>query len=328
MYKIILNANENPFNADEDLKKRILKRLESVDFNRYPDPDSERIKELFASYLKVNKENVTTGNGSDEVLRNLISFYCKCSDDILFFEKDFSMYSYYANLHGLNPHYYEIQGDFRADKFIKYAQDLRPAMVIFSNPNNPTARLISREDIRLILEGLKETIVVVDEAYMEFADESVIQDIEDFENLFVTRTMSKAIGMASIRVGVCLSQAENIDFMEDQKAPYNINSLSQAAVEEVFSEDNLTLVKERISYIKDERDRVLEELEVINVQGLRVFPSAANFIYFESKEAEEICQAFDEAGILIRKFEGQENFRISIGTKEENDMVLDVFRRL
>lgn len=328
MYKIILNANENPFNVDEQLQGKINEAVAKIDYNRYPDPNSEGIKKVFGTYLGVSTDKVTTGNGSDEILRNLISFYLKAGDKILFFENDFSMYTYYSKLHGVEDHYYKIGRTLDVDDFISFAKDLGPKMFIFSNPNNPTGRLLANEDIETIIQALPEVKIVVDEAYMEFAGTSILGKEETYDNLYITRTMSKAVGMASLRVGVCVSNPENISFMEKSKAPYNVNLISQAIAEEVFKEENLAVVRERIGFLIEERDRVMEAIGAMAIRDLEIYPSAANFIYFESARTGEIVEEFKKAQILIRDYPGKDNFRISIGTREENDAVLDVFRRI
>lgn len=326
---IKLDANESPFDLSEDLKAKIISKIEEVNFNVYPDPDSEVVKEKFGDYLGVSKSHISIGNGSDELLGNIISLYLKENDKLQLFARDFGMYTYYAKKRGVKPVYYDRPLDKALDleNFVSAVKDSQAKMLIFSNPNNPTGSVLTKEEILYILDQLPYVKIVLDEAYGEFSEVSLVDEIENHDNLLITRTLSKAMGMASIRVGACISNEENISFLEANKVPYNVSTLSQLCVETILDEKYIRESQEKVKYIVDERNRVFQTLESMGLKDLKAYPSQANFIYMSSPRMEDFVLYLNREGVLIREFPESQFFRITIGLREENDMVLDLIRR-
>lgn len=320
---IVLNANENYRDLPLDLKKEIADRIMNIEFNRYPDDDANEVREKYAKYIHKDKENLIVGNGSDEILGLMIALYASCGKTLFTLDKDFSMYDYFVTRGGgnLKKYEWELGTPFDVERFIEEAKG--SDMILFSNPNNPTGRIIERKDILRIVEALPETIVFVDEAYGEFANESVIDYVDTYENLFITKTMSKVFGLANIRLGALIASKQNIVKISPMKVPYNVNDVSQAAACVIL--DHKDYVEENKQYILKERDELYAKL--VALPNATFYPSATNFIYASSPLKEKIMGALKENNIAIRNYEG-EYFRISIGTKEENELLYAVIKEV
>ncbi len=325
-----LDANESPFNLGQAYREEIGEKVKNLSFNIYPDEDSDRIKELFGDYLGARPEEITIGNGSDELLGNIISFLLKEGDKLFLFEVDFGMYTYYAGKRGVEPVYYQLRPgeDFEVGDFIQAVRESGANMLMFSNPNNPTGRAIKREELEEIIQSIDHIPVILDEAYGEFSDKSLLDSFREYDNLYITRTLSKALGLAAIRVGACVSREENIKFLEENKAPYNVSSLGQLTAETVLSGDYEEDVEKNVAYIVGERERIFQALEAMDSDSFTYFPSEANFVYMESDKQEEIVEKFINQGIAVRDFGDSKSFRISIGRKEDNDKVLTILEEV
>lgn len=328
MSVIRLHANESPFPLEDELRKRILKRLGKVPFNYYPDENSQGIKDGFSSYLGVDSNEIVIGNGSDELIGNLIFHYLSEKDRILFFQREFSMYSYYAKKRGVEIVYYDRPIDsLDLEGLIETIERENISMFMFSNPNNPTGSIIPREQVLTLAQQLPQVKIVVDEAYGEFAKESILRDFRDYENIYILKTLSKAFGMAALRVGGCITIEDNAQELEMASVPYNVNALSQAVCQEIFQKDSLEKMAKNVDYIIQERDRLYSQLLDLNLDQVVFYPSSANFIYGESRQKEELLKLCKKEGIWIRDFSGTDAFRISIGLREQNDSIYKIIKR-
>ena len=327
-YDIRLDANESPFNLFGKFKDKIFERLNAIDLNRYPDTDSNELRERYAEYVDLQKENIICGNGSDEIIRLIISAFVDCGKCVLMHTPTFSMYRITTEI--LKGKAVEVKGDglfnVSGEKVMEYASKYNPQVIFLCNPNNPTGNCFSREDIVKIIEGTN-AVVVVDEAYFEFFGETVVDLVEACDRLIVLRTLSKAFSLAGARVGFGISSKRIIDVLNKVKPPYNLNSVSQM-IACVYLE-NTDVVENCVKIIKEQTVWLFEEL--LNIEGLKVFNTHSNFIYIESSKKDKICAALKGNGIAVREFTGdpvlKDGFRISSGSEQENKLAVELIRK-
>lgn len=324
---LLLNANENPQNIDTDILESILDDIKNIDFNRYPDNDVTMIREAYASYIGVDADQIMVGNGSDEVLGLLIHLRLGSNKTLYTLEYDFSMYDYYATLQDANIVRFplKVEDTFDVDAFIQLGKKANPDLICFSNPNNPTGRCIEKEDLIKIVEAFADTYVIIDEAYAEFSDSSMIDQVDVYKNLLVTRTLSKAFGLAAIRCGMMIAHKETMETLQTYKVPYNVNTLTQVVATRVLQQKDR--VQENIEQIKQARDTMYEDYGRDKPKNVTLYPSCANYFYGTSTNKEKLLQLMDDAQIIIRNFKDA-YFRITVGSNEENKKVMDILRKV
>lgn len=330
-YKTNGNDNGIRLNANES-SKNIYKDVIDVndligDLNRYPELGNDEIKKLYANFIGVSKANVICGSGSDEMLNLIIGYRITKENKVMTLSPDFSMYDFFTYFNKGNIVKYKVDSDctFDMNLFIKAAKKENPDLIIFSNPNNPTGNLVSRESIIELLNAFPDIDIVIDEAYIEFADESVVDLIEQYKNLVVLRTMSKAWGLAGIRLGFLISCKSKIKEILKYDVPYNISSITQKIG--IIALNNSNIMLENIKEIKNERDILFDNLKMLEQETggkILFYKSYANFIYGESSIKDEIIQQLNIHGIYIRDFAGTNNFRISVGSNKENRVLIEV----
>ena len=228
-YTINLDSNEIYLEMDEKIWMNMKSCLTSIPLHRYPTNEMKDIKELYAKYAGTEVKNIIVGNGSDEVIELAISKAIKHGKKALSLDPDFVMYDFYISRFGgeLKTYYIGKSMNFNLEEFIELGKKEDVDLIVFSNPNNPTGIGIEHKNIIAILEAFKEKTVIVDEAYYEFYEKSMIPYINEYKNLIVTRTLSKAWGLASLRVGFLISHEDNVRELLNYKIPYTINSFSQ-----------------------------------------------------------------------------------------------------
>lgn len=321
---ILLNANELYCNLSTAIRQEIAEAITQLPFHRYPDETSS---ELIAAYSKVKgitPDHILAGNGSDEMLGLLIGCFLGKGKKLLTLRPDFSMYDYYASMHESEIVKYPCgeDGSFEIDAFIEYGREQQVDMILFSNPNNPIGHFVSNKQLCRIVEAFPRIPVIIDEAYGEFAKESMLEKLDAYDNLYVTRTLSKAYGLAGARLGFVLSNPSAISALRTNMVPYNISSITQTIGRIVLahSEEAEPLIEEIIL------ERELFYLKVKRFTQVTFYPSQANYLYGRSERKQELLAKLAEAGIVIRDYAGQDSFRITIGSHEENKMVLSVIR--
>ena len=316
-------------NISDDELKDIIEDVVKLKFNRYPDSECNELRELYGKVIGVNKENLIAGNGSDEMISLIISSQITRRKVVLTIDPDFSMYDFYTSLSDgvIKKYKTEDNGSFSVNKFINFGKKLSPKLIIFSNPNNPTGNVISNEDICYILESFKDTLVIVDEAYYEFYGQSMIQYIEKYKNLVVTRTLSKAWGLAALRVGFLIANKELIEELNKSKVPYNLNTFSQIVACNVLKHPEKILKNvEEIVYERERLYKSLKNIEEISNNKVIFYKSKANFIFGRSIMKDDIKKILDDKGILIRYF-NDDSFRITVGSALENDLVVNIIEK-
>ena len=329
-YDIVLNANENPRNMLLELPKEELAALFSLDYNRYPEGANLQLRKAYASFLGegYTYENILAGNGSDEIIRMLSDVFLENGEWAVACEPTFSMYRYSAELakgryFGIAPKDETLRPD--VEGLIAAANEKHAKLVYLCTPNNPTGYQWPQEDVRQVI-ARTEGIVVLDEAYVEFSGDSLTSLALENKRVVALRTLSKAFGLAGARVGFAVGQKETIDALSLAKAAYNVNDFSQAAGALVLSHPER--MREQAARLTAEREYVEERLA--ELEGLRVYPSCTNFLLVKTPKAGRIMEICRERGILLRDYGGEyQNFlRLSMGEREENEKVIQIFREV
>lgn len=317
-----LDANE----GDKNLFKDLVKELgDNFYLNVYPDDNYADLKNAIADYIGCKTQNISVGNGSSELLDLCVKTFVDTNELILSLDPTFSMYSIYAKI--VNSRYIGAgQGnDFivDVDDVIKSIKENNPKITIVCNPNNPTGTVIKKDKVLEIVKSTDE-IVIVDEAYMEFGEESVVGEIENYKNLIIVKTLSKAFSMAGIRTGYLLANEELVKTVEKVRPPYNLNSISAFLATKALQQKDKMLVY--VNQVKKEREKVYKSLLDM---GIKAFQSGANFVFFycDDKDLEDKLVKED---VLIRKFGGKldNHYRVTIGTNKENNAFVEAMKKL
>jgi len=329
-YRIKLDANESPFDLPDAIRQQLAKELmEGYGFNRYPDSDATALRQAISRYCGVSIDEVMVGAGSDELIRTVISAFVGKGDAVLCPTPSFTMYEVFTRIAGGIPVQVPLgEGfDYDMDGFYKAIERHKPKLVFISSPNNPTGNVIDREDLINLIEAFN-SVVVVDEAYGEFYGESVASHILNYPNAVVLKTFSKAFGLAGLRVGYLIANRRLVEGIYTVKPPYNLNSFSQRAAQLVL--ENIDIFSNRIAAIVNERERVYGKLRAI--KGVEVYPSKANFLLVKVPDAEKIHKQLMGEDILVRNFSNDPRLknclRITIGTRQDNDTLLDALERM
>jgi histidinol-phosphate aminotransferase len=328
---IKINQNENPFDAPPAIKEETLRRLEKRKWSRYPDFIPVSLQERLADFSSWQKDGVIAGNGSNELIQALLMVTIGEGNRVLISEPTFALYRQVTTVLGGDVISVPLTKDFQFDveSLAREIEQKKPNVVILCSPNNPTGCVISLEDLRRML-SIAPGLVVIDEAYHEFAQRSVVSLLNEFDRLVVLRTFSKAMALAALRVGYLLASPELVTEIRKAVLPYNLNAFSQTAAEvaiDLYEAEMLPLVRVIIS----ERDRLFQELK--KIQGLSPVKSEANFMIAKASFGPK--KIFDELikkDILVRDVSSypmlSEYFRISVGTAEENDLLVEALRTI
>jgi histidinol-phosphate aminotransferase len=312
--KVFIDANENPLGSP--LKKW---------YNRYPDPHQQQVKAKLSRIKGIPPEHIFLGNGSDEVIDILFRAFCEPGvDNVIICPPTYGMYEVSANINNVQIKKVKLTRDFQLDlPGIEEAIDANTKIIWLCSPNNPTANSLHREDIELVLNNFPG-IVAIDEAYINFSrQKSFVQELVDYPNLVVMQTLSKAWGLAALRIGMAFSSESIIGIMNKIKPPYNI---SQAAQELALTAlDEVGQVNDMIVIIVEERNKLAGDLLQCKVVE-HVFSSDANFLLARVTEPKKIYDYLLEKGIVVRdrsKVELCEGcLRITVGTPAENKLLL------
>ncbi len=313
---VFLDANENPFENG---------------VNRYPDPHQRSLKAVLAEQKGVGIENILLGNGSDEVLDLVYRAFCEPKiDNIITLPPTYGMYGVLAGINNVENREVLLTADFEPNvKDILKVSDDNSKLLFICSPNNPTANSFSASKINNLLENFKG-LVVIDEAYVDFAkDKSWVNKLDTHPNLIVTQTLSKAYGMAGIRLGICYASKEIIAILNKIKPPYNVNELTQQkALGRVLDREQVKLEVEQILQERELVSKALHEIDFVS----KVYPSDANFVLAKVDDANKRYQQLVSKGIVVRNRNSQplcqNTLRFTIGTKQENEKLFKVLKEL
>ena len=317
---ILIDANENPFGSPLN-----------HDYNRYPDPLQHQVKAKLSTIKGVPSENIFLGNGSDEAIDILYRAFCTPGvDNVILVPPTYGMYEVSANINDVAFRKVNLTADYQLDlDGIANAIDARTKLIFICSPNNPTGNSIRRQDIETILNNF-QGLVVVDEAYINFsAVKSFTQELAEYPNLVVLQTLSKAWGLAALRLGMAFASKEIIAVYNKIKPPYNINQATQDIVLEALN--NVDQVNDWIKETVAERDKLVRQLfELDYVQ--HITPSDANFILVKMEQPRQVYDYLVQYGIIVRdrsKVELCEGcLRITVGTPAENQILLEKLNQI
>ncbi len=315
-YKIRLDANECPVDLPFEIKEQLKSAVDSISFNRYPDPLAGGVIKAFADFYGIDPELVTAGNGSDELIFLIESAFLEKNDKMLVVSPDFSMYNFYSSICEVecDTFFKNDSLDIDVDSLIERINSDNVKLLIFSNPCNPTGRGITAEQARRLVSGT-EALVVLDEAYMDFWDQSLINEVERYSNLIIFRTSSKAVGSAALRLGFAVAGKTISSAIKAVKSPYNVNSFSQAAGEIIYK--NSDFLKNRLKTIVLSREKLYNGLVDISKSnpGFKPVESVANFVFVNTPDAKKLWDYLKEKSIVVRLM--GDNLRITAGTEDE-----------
>ena len=319
---LLMDANEN------GLGSTVRNKLE---LHRYPTPTQNPLRKKIAEYRQVDYENIFLGVGSDEAIDMLIRIFCEPGrDSIMVTPPTYGMYRVAADINDIGVQKVNLTEEFQlnVEEILEKRED-RTKILFLCSPNNPTANDMKRTDLLKLVTRFPG-VVVVDEAYIDFSrQESMALQVQQYPNLVVLQTFSKAFGLAGIRLGLAISNPLIIDTMLKVKAPYNINKLTAQTAMEAF--ENSELLKFNIEKIAEERDYVAEQLAYAD-EVEKVYPSDANFILFKIRNARNIYEKLSARGVIVR-YRGNEPLcedclRVTIGMPDENMRFLKTLKEI
>lgn len=317
-----------------DNNEAFMSLLSSVDFenlqgtllNRYPAESSEALVEAYGRFASLPPENILPGNGSDEWISLICQYALEPGDQVLVLDPDFSMYEKNAVIMGASVSRIHLNDDFSLPLDVVRAEinKKQPKLMFLSNPNNPTGQLYSESEIEEVIAALKSVngILVLDEAYMDFAGESPFAGrVCDYENLIILRTASKALGMAALRLGFLIANNRMIEGISSIKPPYNVNTVSAQIGTQLLEKPNLL---DQFLLLQLEQIAELEDIVtdfVRRIDRAALYPSSANFFLIKLENPEALTDFLYKKKIKIRSFTGEslQAVRISAGTKEEHE---------
>ncbi|PZX54806.1 histidinol-phosphate transaminase [Algoriphagus chordae] len=317
---IFLDANENPYGSVTD-----------EDYNRYPDPYQLELKAEIAEIKNVKSSQIFLGNGSDEAIDLLFRAFCNPGkDNVILLPPTYGMYEVSAGINDVETRKIPLTADFQlqTDKILG-ATDEHTKIIFVCSPNNPSGNKVNREDILRLLQEFKG-LVVVDEAYIDFSDEpSFTNYINDYGNLLVMQTFSKAWGLASLRLGMAFASKQMIKVLNRIKPPYNISGLTQQTV--LAAVRNVAKVNAMIADMLQEREYLRKEMTALDFVE-KIYPSHANFLLVKIPNASHVYDDLIEEKIIVRNRSKvqlcEECLRISVGTRPENEAFLQALKKI
>ena len=329
--RVKINQNENPWDTPARIKAETGRRLEARQWSRYPDFTPSSLHARLAEFSGWRAKGIIAGNGSNELIQALLMVTVGPGKRVLICEPTFALYRQITTVLGGEvislPLTSELSYD--TDALERAVKDLQPDVTIICSPNNPTGCVLDDRDLRALLESTNG-LIVIDEAYHEFAEHSVVALLRDHENLIVLRTFSKAMALAALRVGYLLAAPELVTEVSKAVLPYNLNAVSQAAAE-VAVEMYEAELRPQVRRIIAEGERLFGELA--RIAGLTPVRSSANFMVVKSSiDPKQVFAELLKRNILIRDVSGypmlSDYFRLSVGTPAENDLLLSALREI
>lgn len=313
---MLIDANENPFENG---------------YNRYPDPQHRKLRARIAEIKGVAESHIILGNGSDELINLFFNAFCEPRiDNVIILPPTFGMYQVQANISDIEIRKVELSNDFqpRIDAILDTA-DNQTKILFLCSPNNPTGNSFERSLVEELLTKFNG-IVVIDEAYIDFSEQaSWLENLDKYPNLIIIQTLSKAYGMAGIRLGMCFASEAVVEVLNRLKLPYNINELTQQkALEQLH---NLEVVNTQVATLLSERDILIKELEGLEIVK-KVYDTDANFVLVQFDNANARYQELLSKGIVTRNRSTQplcdNTLRLTVGTADENKRLIKALKEL
>ncbi len=329
-FPIKLNQNESPYDLPDDLKRDVLDRMQAADWSRYPPFYSFGLAQQIAALNGVPESSILVGSGSNELCLSLMTAVVRPKDDVVFSVPTFPLYA--GATHVMDGHIVPVllnAHDFTLNlpELIEKAASPRTRMVFICTPNNPTGGIVPEEQIRELIAATS-CLVVIDEAYYEFAGVNLAALVKDEPRVVILRTLSKAMAMAGLRVGYMVGNPDLMYELSKVRLPYSVNAFAQEAALAVMQRPDI--VRSRIREVKAERAKVFEALTA--VAGVTAFPSDANFLLVRFPDGPQVNRELMKRGILVRDVSRNpllgDCLRITIGKPEENDALVAAVRAI
>ena len=328
-YRVKLNQNESPFDVPAPVKQELVEAAKQLAWNRYPINESPALAQKLAQRHRVRAQQILLGNGSNHLFQTLLTAALEPNDAVVYTVPTFSLYELYTDIYqGRRIEIPQSPGTaYPLEAVLRAIKQEQPRIVYLCSPNNPTGNEIDLDCVRSICR-MTEGLVFFDEAYGEFSEQTAISLLEEFDNLIISRTFSKAFSMAGLRFGYFVANAPVIEQLRKVNLPYNVNLFTElVALRLLDFEKEMT---ENIAYLKQERERVYAELR--KMRGLEVFPSNANFLLIRGPERINLFHELKERGILVRDVSSYPLLRgfqrVTIGFREENDLFLSTLAEI
>jgi histidinol-phosphate aminotransferase len=317
---VFLDANENPMGSGVPEK-----------WNRYPDPLQNTIKEQLSAIKQCNVDQIFLGNGSDEAIDLIMRMTCQSGiHNIILCPPTYGMYEVSASINHIEQRKVSLLTNYQLDVAgILEAIDSNTRLLFICSPNNPTGNKLNRTDIYTLIESFKTGFVIIDEAYIDFSDEpSFIQELANYPQVIVMQTLSKAYGLASLRLGMAFAHPTIIGLLNKIKPPYNIGGATQEIVIKALA--NTSFKEDTVSLLLAERKRLMESLGQIP-EVIHIYPSDANFILVRFKKSNELFTYLISEKLITRNRSTvtlcEDSIRITIGLSEENDKLVDLISK-
>ena len=317
---VFLDANENPLGSGV-----------SENWNRYPDPLQLAIKEQLAAIKSCSTDQIFLGNGSDEAIDLIMRMTCQSGiHNIILCPPTYGMYEVSASINHIEQRKVSLTKNYQLDvEGILQTVDHNSRLLFLCSPNNPTGNKLNRSDIYTLIESFKSGFIIIDEAYIDFSDEpSFILELAKYPQVIVMQTLSKAYGLASLRLGIAFAHPSIISLLNKIKPPYNIGGATQEIVYKALA--NTSFKEDSVKTILSERNRLISSLQNIP-EVIQIYPSDANFILVHFKRANELFNYLIESKIITRNRSSvtlcEDSIRITIGLSEENDKLFDLINQ-
>ncbi len=329
--RVKINQNENPWDTPQAIRDEIFERFVAAKWSRYPDFIPATLHERLAEFAGLRPDHIIAGNGSNELIQAVMMVTIGPGKRVLISEPTFALYKQVATVLGGAVESMSLNSSlqYNSGLLLDVVEERQPDVTIICSPNNPTGCVIDDQDLIKLLE-IARGLVIIDEAYHEFAEHSVVPLLHEHENLIVLRTFSKAMALAGLRVGYLLGEPDLVREIRKAVLPYNLNALSQIAAE-VAIDNYESELRPLVKRILDERERLFSELS--GIKGLTPVPSKGNFMVVKSvRDPTQIFAELLQRDILVRDVSNypmlHDYFRVSVGRPEENDRLLKELRAI
>ena len=320
VFGLRMDTSTNPLGSNPAAKEALRECMES-DLDQYPSPYSDGLRAALSDLYSLPPEDFVVGNGSDEALDTIFKSFMEPGETVVLPYPGYSLHSFFVKVNAGKVSWVDTREDFQLD--VDKLNEAKGKLLLLCNPNNPTSNTFRREDIEAAIEGCPDRIVIVDEAYGEFAGKSFIPDVEGFENVIVTRTFSKAYGLAGMRIGYAVSNPDLARVMQRVKIPYSLNRVSEAVAIKALKDQEY--VRRSVRVVEEGRRQLQDGLARL---GFEVFPSEANFILFRGKvDHRALVSQLAAKAVMIRDFGEKRRLencvRTTIGTQAMNQLLLE-----
>lgn len=322
-----MDAMESPFAIHKEVITEYVDAIKEAEINRYPEALANNLKKTLRELMNIpDKLDLLLGNGSDEIIQ-ILTLACNKDENIISFEPSFVMYKMLAKVAGLRYQPIELDKEFEINitKTLEIIKKTKPKIIFIAYPNNPTGNDFNKNYIRQIASSTN-ALIVIDEAYYAYCENSFLEELENFENMILIRTISK-IGFAGLRLGLLIGAKETIKQFNKLRLPYNISTINQAGANILLKRKDI--IEKNAQIIIKQREYMKEQLSLI--KEIKVYRSSANFLLIETTKAQELFEFLKENLILIKNFSNTKNMlnylRITISIEEDNNKLLKYIKQ-